>query len=59
MRSKKIKSNRIWFGASEYGDTWFGFLDDGLDDASFTDNDGDRWFKADEYGDRSYMWEYR
>jgi hypothetical protein len=37
----------------------FGFLDDGLDDASFTDNDGDRWFKADEYGDRSYMWEYR
>ena len=36
----------------------FGFMDDGLDDASFTDNQGDRWFKADEYGDRSFMWEY-
>lgn len=36
----------------------FGFMDDGLDNESFTDNDGDRWFKADEYGDRSFMWEY-
>ena len=36
----------------------FGFMDDGLGDASFTDDDGDRWFKADEYGDKSYMWEY-
>ena len=36
----------------------FGFMDDGLDDASFTDDQGDRWFKADEYGDRSFMWEY-
>ena len=36
----------------------FGFLDDGLDDDSFVDGDGDRWFKADEYGDRSFMWEY-
>ena len=37
----------------------FGFLNDGLDDDSFTDDEGDRWFKADEYGDRSFMWEYR
>ena len=37
----------------------FGFMSDGLDDDSFTDSEGDRWFKADEYGDRSFMWEYR
>jgi len=36
----------------------FGFMSDGLEDDSFTDDDGDTWFKADEYGDRSYMWEY-
>ena len=36
----------------------FGFMSDGLDDESFTDDDGDTWFKADEYGDKSYMWEY-
>ena len=36
----------------------FGFLDDGLGSDSFTDSEGDRWFQADEYGDRSYMWEY-
>jgi hypothetical protein len=36
----------------------FGFVNDGLDDTSFVDNDGDRWY-ADEYGDRSYMWEYQ
>ncbi|QJT70111.1 terminase DNA packaging enzyme large subunit [Synechococcus phage SynMITS9220M01] len=36
----------------------FGFMSDGLDDNSFVDDDGDRWFKADEYGDRSFMWEY-
>ena len=35
----------------------FGFIDDGLSDDSFVDNDGDRW-TTDEYGDRSYMWEY-
>ena len=23
----------------------FGFMSDGLDDDSFTDNEGDRWFK--------------
>jgi len=37
----------------------FGFLNDGLDDNSFVDGEGDTWFKADEYGDRSFMWEYR
>ena len=37
----------------------FGFLSDGLDDDVEVDADGDTWFKADEYGDRSYMWEYR
>ena len=36
----------------------FGFMDDGLDSDSFVDAEGDQWFKADEYGDRSYMWEY-
>ncbi len=36
----------------------FGFMDDGLGDDSFVDADGDKWFNADEYGDRSYMWEY-
>jgi len=35
----------------------FGFMSDGLDETSFVDNQGDRWY-ADEYGDRSYMWEY-
>jgi len=37
----------------------FGFMDDGMGDDSFVDDDGDRWFQADEYGDRSFMWEYR
>ena len=36
----------------------FGFMVDGLDDSSFVDAEGDRWNKADEYGDRSFMWEY-
>jgi len=36
----------------------FGFLSDGLnDETSFVDAAGDRWY-ADEYGDRSYMWDY-
>ena len=37
----------------------FGFLNDGLDDDCEVDDNGDTWFKADEYGDRSFMWEYR
>jgi hypothetical protein len=36
----------------------FGFMIDGLDDDTFVDSEGDRWNKADEYGDRSFMWEY-
>ena len=37
----------------------FGFILDGVNDSgSFVDNNGDRWY-ADEYGDRSYMWDYR
>ena len=36
----------------------FGFVADGLGDESFVDNDGDRWH-LDEYGDRSYMWDYQ
>jgi len=37
----------------------FGFILDGIDDeGSYVDTDGDRWF-TDEYGDVSYMWEYR
>jgi hypothetical protein len=37
----------------------FGFILTGIDDETqFTDADGDLW-KVDEYGDRSFMWEYR
>jgi hypothetical protein len=40
----------------------FGFINDGLDDSTFVDDDGDRWF-TDEYGDKGggmdYMWNYR
>jgi len=37
----------------------FGFVIDGLnDEGSFVDSTGDRWF-TDEYGDMSYMWDYR
>jgi len=36
----------------------FGFIEDGLGNASFVDSEGDRWF-TDEYGDMSYMWEYK
>ena len=46
----------------------FGFISDGFEDMeSFVDDEGDRWTKAgnvgddwnvDEYGDRSYMWDY-
>ena len=36
----------------------FGFMIDGLDDDVIVDAEGDRWNKADEYGDRSFMWEY-
>ena len=35
----------------------FGFVEDGLNDTIFTDTDGDTWH-VDEYGDRSYMWDY-
>ena len=35
----------------------FGFIADGLDDTVTVDANGDRWY-ADEYGDRSYMWDY-
>ena len=40
----------------------FGFMDDGLGDDSFVDNDGDRWFNGSEYGETAggmdYMWRY-
>ena len=35
----------------------FGFVEDGLNDTILTDTDGDTWH-VDEYGDRSYMWDY-
>lgn len=36
----------------------FGFISDGIDEmTSFVDDSGDRWY-TDEYGDRSYMWDY-
>ena len=43
----------------------FGFVSDGInDEESFVDSDGYRWssdrdWNVDEYGDRSYMWDYR
>jgi len=38
----------------------FGFILDGVDDEDeFVDEEGDRWAKVDEYGDRSFMWEYK
>ena len=36
----------------------FGFVDDGLGDDYFADAQGDVWQVA-EYGDKSYMWEFR
>jgi hypothetical protein len=36
----------------------FGFIVDGTEEESFVDSEGDRWH-LDEYGDRSYMWDYR
>ena len=36
----------------------FGFVDDGLNDETFVDKEGDVWH-TDEYGDRAYMWEFR
>jgi hypothetical protein len=38
--------------------TPFGFIVDGVNsENTFVDNDGERWY-SDEYGDRSYMWDY-
>ena len=41
----------------------FGFMNDGLDETSFVDNEGDRWSTTDEYGTNCcgmyYMWNYR
>ena len=48
----------------------FGFIDDGLQDETIIDEKGMVWsvdlnerdpqkWNADEYGDRSYMWDYR
>ena len=35
----------------------FGFIETGLESGSFVDEGGDRWY-TDEYGDKSYMWDY-
>jgi hypothetical protein len=35
----------------------FGFIADGFDESTFTDSEGEVWH-SDEYGDRSYMWDY-
>ncbi|AOV61586.1 terminase large subunit [Synechococcus phage S-WAM1] len=40
----------------------FGFISDGLDEESFIDPEGQVWSNAEsvgEYGDMSYMWDYR
>ena len=49
MKSKRIKLNKIWHHLV--------LLQMVLTIESFVDKDGDRWY-ADEYGDRSYMWDY-
>ena len=36
----------------------FGFINDGFEESTFVDTTGDVW-KVDEYGDRSYMWDYK
>ena len=36
----------------------FGFIADGFEEDTFVDAEGDRWH-TDEYGDRSFMWDYR
>ena len=40
----------------------FGFMDDGLGEESFTDDEGERWFNTSEYGETDggmdYMWKY-
>ena len=40
----------------------FGFMDDGLGEESFTDDEGERWFNTSEYGETAggmdYMWKY-
>ena len=37
----------------------FGFIVDGIDEmGTFVDGSGDRWY-TDEYGDMSYMWDYK
>jgi len=37
----------------------FGFISDGLDEESFVDPEGQVWNTVGEYGDMSYMWDYR
>ena len=40
----------------------FGFISDGMEEETFVDKEGDVWSaapKVDEYGDRTFMWEYR
>ena len=38
----------------------FGFILNGVDDQDvYVDESGDVWNKVDEYGDMSYMWEYK
>jgi hypothetical protein len=36
----------------------FGFILDGLEESTFVESDGTVWH-TDEYGDSSYMWDYR
>ena len=35
----------------------FGFIAEGFNESTFTDNEGETWY-ADENGDKSYMWDY-
>ena len=49
MMSKKIKLSKICLRLV--------LFQMALEDDSFVDAEGDRW-RVDEYGDRSFMWEY-
>ena len=50
MMIKENRSNKTWHRLDLY--------DDGLEDEYFADAQGDVW-KVAEYGDKSYMWEFR
>ena len=49
MKNKEIKLNKIWLP--------LGFVDDGLGDDTFVDDDGTVWYGTTQE-EVSYMWNY-